>query len=501
MENCDNANTAERAGIPALRAWPLHLSLRPELETCDTPDGDLAIQSPGATLTFKKPGAGLRKAFSLLKQGGHTADQLCQAALGEGRTDELARFIHHFEQLSRRGLLRHTVAERSEPIASIIGISPQYLFRIHRLDVEQPYTLSRFACCRRDGKDFVLECPLGHAIITLHDWRAGALLRLAAERLPLYQLRDRIPGIGPDAIAGFYQLLANANALTSDSDDSEPVLSQWSFHDLLFHSRSRFGRHSNPFGATFRHIGRVSPLPAVRPALAGPRIELYTPDLDELEQNDPPLAKVMETRRSVYDYDEQPISARQLGEFLYRVARVRSQGELKVRSFYVPGEAVMETTSRPYPAGGKCYELELYLIVDRCEGLAAGVYHYEPLDHCLTRVSDQREHVDSFLRYAAIAAPNGRPQVLISIAARCQRVSWKYDGMAYALTLKHVGVLYQTMYLAATAMGLGPCALGSGDADLFASVVGANYYSESSVGEFMLGSLRKNSNSAEGSGK
>ena len=44
------------------------------------------------------------------------------------------------------------------------------------------------------------------------------------------------------------------------------------------------------------------------------------------------------------------------------------------------------------------------------------------------------------------------------------------------------------MYLVATAMGLAPCALGGGDADLSAQAMGTDYYAESSVGEFLLGS-------------
>ena len=71
---------------------------------------------------------------------------------------------------------------------------------------------------------------------------------------------------------------------------------------------------------------------------------------------------------------------------------------------------------------------------------------------------------------------------------RRPRIAWKYASLAYALTLKHVGVLYQTMYLAATAMGLAPCALGAGDSDLFARAAGVDYYAETSVGEFLLGS-------------
>ena len=65
--------------------------------------------------------------------------------------------------------------------------------------------------------------------------------------------------------------------------------------------------------------------------------------------------------------------------------------------------------------------------------------------------------------------------------------------MGYALILKDVGVLYQTMYLVAEAMGLGACALGGGEADLFAAAAGVDDYAESSVGEFLIGSRAEGS--------
>jgi SagB-type dehydrogenase family enzyme len=86
--------------------------------------------------------------------------------------------------------------------------------------------------------------------------------------------------------------------------------------------------------------------------------------------------------------------------------------------------------------------------------------------------------------------PEDNVQVLLILAARFARVAWKYESIAYALTLKHVGVVYQTMYLAATAMGLAPCAIGGGDANLFARAAGTDYCAETSVGEFLLGSPR-----------
>ena len=58
------------------------------------------------------------------------------------------------------------------------------------------------------------------------------------------------------------------------------------------------------------------------------------------------------------------------------------------------------------------------------------------------------------------AIPEDNLQVLLILAARFPRLAWKYESIAYALTLKHVWVVFQTMYLAATAMGLAPRAIG-----------------------------------------
>jgi SagB-type dehydrogenase family enzyme len=121
--------------------------------------------------------------------------------------------------------------------------------------------------------------------------------------------------------------------------------------------------------------------------------------------------------------------------------------------------------------------------------LSSGLYHYDPLAHQLCTLADHNAHVEALLRDARFsAALSCEPQVLITLASRFQRVSWKYSGLAYALTLKNVGELHQTMYLVATAMGLAPCALGGGNSALCATAVGTEYFTESSVGEFLLGS-------------
>src|SRR5581483_7088825 len=102
------------------------------------------------------------------------------------------------------------------------------------------------------------------------------------------------------------------------------------------------------------------------------------------------------------------------------------------------------------------------------------------------------QDVEAQLSAAAFAiGVSGLPQILITIAARFGRVSWKYSTVAYSLILKDVGVLMQTLYLTATDMGLGGCAIGTNNIDQFAKMTGLEFYVEGSVGQFALGRGRK----------
>ena len=89
-------------------------------------------------------------------------------------------------------------------------------------------------------------------------------------------------------------------------------------------------------------------------------------------------------------------------------------------------------------------------------------------------------------RAAEAQGTEDRAAVLLLVTARFQRVSWKYSSIAYAFNLKDTGALFQTMNLVATAMGLAPCAIGTGDTELFARITGIAFEEEGTVGEFTL---------------
>jgi SagB-type dehydrogenase family enzyme len=299
------------------------------------------------------------------------------------------------------------------------------------------------------------------------------------------QLNPKVSGWFEDDLQIFLAVLLSvgmlnpAQAETCSKPEDHPVLLAWEFHDLLFHFRSRRGRHLAPVGKTFHRLDQFAPLPVVKPMASKQQIYLYTPNLDKLKETDVPFSQVLEARRSIRTHAVEPLSAEQIGEFLYRCARIRDIFPKDQR----------EASSRPYPNGGACYELELYLIIMGCEGLSAGLYHYCPRQHCLEQLSEPNSAIAQLVEEAKFTASlPADPQILIVITARFARVSWLYQSMAYSLVLKHVGVLYQTMYLVATAMQLAPCALGTGNSDLFALAADIDPYVEPAVGEFILGS-------------
>jgi SagB-type dehydrogenase family enzyme len=206
-------------------------------------------------------------------------------------------------------------------------------------------------------------------------------------------------------------------------------------------------------------------------------IDLHKPDISVLRRTEIAFTRVLEERRSEREHGERAIMESELGDFLYRSARIR-------KVFTVDG---YEFTERVYPGGGAAYEIELYLAIDKCENIPPGLYHYDPLDHQLCRLAARTPAVERLLKSAAQTAHTSTPQVLIILAARFHRMTWRYESISYAMILKDVGVLYQTMYLVATAMGLSACALGGGNSDTFAEAAGTDYYVETSVGEFILG--------------
>lgn len=472
--------------------YPYTLSFKSGVYT-DKKDGNIILTSGRVPLLrLKNATRGLAAVVDLLSGKGGTEDELCNTLMDEDGTSDLGRFYYTLQKISKEGLLSRTFKAEGRPFATLEPISSYFQFKEQDTGDSVKYCISRFAYCHNDNGLTVLESPLGHGKLILHDWRSSASLNMLSLPCTVSDISKVIPNINEEVVKRLFTFLLNINAICevgeagNSAEEDKKELISWEFHDMLFHARSRYGRHGNPVGGTYRFLNKTVPLPAAKPKMAGETIGFFKPDIDKLMQSDIPFTSVIEDRRSIREYAETPVTVEQVGDFLYRCARIR---EIKNA---VPERGLYSSVSnRPYAGGGAIYELELYLTVNRCNGLEKGMYHYCPKDHDLTRITGFNKNLEKLLIEASCASGRKElPDILITYAARFQRLMWKYQSLAYAVILKDVGCLMQHMYLVATAMDLAPCAIGDGDSDIFAEASGLDYYTEGSVGEFILGSKK-----------
>jgi SagB-type dehydrogenase family enzyme len=416
---------------------------------------------------------------------------LASFASGGREIDKEIRLL--VRRLARHGLLEYRVARSRNDDDQIIiqPQAPDYWPRTPQLGNADVLVLSRFAYLRRRGNEMVLESPRAGALFKICDPKIATAIAMLSSPQQIKQLRrqDGFPGVELLALLVDCQILfkidaASQSGLRPAEGDDNLVL--WDFHDLLFHTRSTEGRHGNPLGGVYPYAGVISPLPAVRPRWPGKKIDLRKFAAAH-SQPISPVAKLLRERHSTRSFDDQrPITLAELSRFLDSTARVLSRG--KSRIDLADAGPVIEYAVRPYPSAGASYELELYLAVNKCEGLARGFYHYDAGGHTLVLIGPGTPEFEALLTGAEFAmdAP-AAPQILITIAARFGRISWKYSSIAYALILKDVGVLMQTLYMMATDMGLGGCAIGITNIDLFAKMTGIEFYIEGPVGQFAIG--------------
>jgi SagB-type dehydrogenase family enzyme len=453
------------------------------------PDGNVFACFDGHSDGLGKFSAGAVKRAQELRTGLPLGSFASGGRAVEKEIDLLVR------RLARRGLLEYRLGRDDEDQVVIEPQVPDYWPQTPKLGDAEMIVLSRFAYLRRRGNEMVLESPRAGALFRICNPNIATAIAALAMPQKISRLRrqESFPGIEFLALLVDCQILFKIDAAGGDglrSAEGDDNLVLWDFHDLMFHTRSTEGRQANPLGGVYPYAGLIPPPPAVRPRWPGKKIDLRKLSAAPAQAISP-FAKVLHERHSTRDFDDQqPITLAEFSRFLECTARIRSKW--KTGPDFGDDGPEIEYAARPYPSGGAAYELELYLAVANCEGLARGFYHYDADQHALATIAVRAQELEALLSGAELAM--GAPaelQILVTIAARFGRVSWKYSSVAYSLILKDVGVLLQSLYLMATDMGLGGCAIGTNNIDLFEKMTGIEFHVEGPVGQFALGRGKK----------
>lgn len=161
------------------------------------------------------------------------------------------------------------------------------------------------------------------------------------------------------------------------------------------------------------------------------------------------LGQAIEKRRSIREIALRPLPLEALGRLLHTGYGVRGHRKMG-------GEWAADRTT---PSAGGRYPLELYVATQQVEGLADGVYHYDARAHELElRSAGLAQPAIADLTVGQEVARDAN--VVIVVTAVRDRTMWKYGQRGYRYVWIDAGHVGQNVYLVATALGLGPTAIG-----------------------------------------
>ena len=225
-----------------------------------------------------------------------------------------------------------------------------------------------------------------------------------------------------------------------------------------FQKETRYFRGRLPEGA----LGRVSRPGLYKEYPDSKKIRLPAPEPVESML----LAEVLKKRRSVRRFSQKPITKGQLSYLLWASSGIQR----RERGYEF----------RTAPSAGALYPIETYIVVNRVEDLARGVYHYSVKSHLLEELK-----LGNFGEDVALAALEQRicseSAVVFIWTAIFARSKWKYKQRAYRYIYLDAGHIGQNLALSATGLGLGSCQVGAFYDDEMNKIVNVDGVEESVI--------------------
>lgn len=157
--------------------------------------------------------------------------------------------------------------------------------------------------------------------------------------------------------------------------------------------------------------------------------------------------RIVNSRKSHRVYTDEMITLPALAYLLWCTQGIKS----------VRGKAY--ATLRTVPGGGARHPFECYMAIRRVEGLRPGLYHYLPMTHQIEYLG-ARDDLEAMIgrtlqdqRWAEKAS------VVFYYSCVFYRAEWRYGIWAHPTVLIDSGHITENLYLAATSIGLGGCAI------------------------------------------
>ena len=195
--------------------------------------------------------------------------------------------------------------------------------------------------------------------------------------------------------------------------------------------------------------------------------------------------RIINQRKSHRVYTDQPISLTALAYLLWCTQGVKS----------VRGKSY--ATLRTVPGGGARHPFECYLAVRKVEGLQPGLYHYLPMAHrieFLGAMEDLEGMIGKTLQEQRWAE---KASVVFYYSCVFYRAEWRYGVFAHPTVLIDSGHVTENLYLSATSIRLGGCAIAAVDGPAANLVFGIDGKEETIFYAMPVGTVNPSNQEAE----
>jgi len=160
------------------------------------------------------------------------------------------------------------------------------------------------------------------------------------------------------------------------------------------------------------------------------------------------LRQAVETRKSLRQYTDVPLSLQELSYLLWCTQGVKE---------IAPGKA----TFRTVPSAGARHPFETVLLVNRVQGLDPGLYRFVASEHRVVNLNAESGIADRITEAAYKQAFVLKSAATFIWIADAVRTTWRYGQRGYRYMHLDAGHVCQNLYLAAESIGAGCCAIGA----------------------------------------
>jgi len=198
------------------------------------------------------------------------------------------------------------------------------------------------------------------------------------------------------------------------------------------------------------------------------------------------IFSLIRDRETIRDYTKKDIPFKILCRLIYYSCGIKSIKKINKKDIHDSAKV-----NRFYASGGARYPIELYLIVNRVEGMKKGLYHYNVRDNTFELILERNlTKEETIINPPVNEKMKEQCSAIIILTSVLCRSEMKYLDLAYTLSFEEAGRIGDRLQLLATNEGLGCCPVAGIYHNKLISLLNVDPEEEIPIMAHVLGNLR-----------